>query len=83
MSLPLYVRPGTVLPMGGRDDRPDYDYTEKLQLHVFQLPEGGRVQVTVPDLKGEPKAVYTVEMKDGKPEAFSDCPNPCTVILHS
>ena len=83
MSLPLYVRPGTVLPMGGRDDRPDYDYTEKLQLHIFQLPEGGRVQVTVPDLKGEPKAVYTVEMKDGKPEAVSDCPNPCTVILHS
>ena len=83
MSLPLYVRPGTVLPMGGQDDRPDYDYTEKLQLHVFQLPEGGRVQVTVPDLKGEPKAVYTVEMKNGKPEVVSDCPNPCTVILHS
>ena len=25
-SVPLLVRPGAVIPMGARDDRPDYDY---------------------------------------------------------
>ncbi|WP_435527479.1 alpha-D-xyloside xylohydrolase [Microbacterium aurantiacum] len=29
-SLPLYVRPGAVLPWGAREDRPDYDYLDGL-----------------------------------------------------
>lgn len=34
-SLPLYVRPGAVLPWGARDDRPDYDYADGLTHRVF------------------------------------------------
>lgn len=34
-SLPLYVRPGAVLPIGGNDDRPDYNYHDGLTLRVF------------------------------------------------
>lgn len=39
-SLPLYVRENTLLPVGGNTAVPDYDYTENLQLHLFQLKEG-------------------------------------------
>ena len=28
LSLPLMVRPGTILPLGAVDDRPDYDYAD-------------------------------------------------------
>jgi len=49
-SLPLYVRPGAVLPWGARDDRPDYDYLEGLTLRVFPGGEGvAEVLVTTPD----------------------------------
>lgn len=49
-SLPLYVRPGAVLPWGARVDRPDYDYTDGLQLRVFPGGEGAAsVVVTTPD----------------------------------
>lgn len=49
-SLPLYVRPGTVLPWGGRDDRPDYDYHDGLRLRVFPGGAGeAEVIVTAPD----------------------------------
>ncbi|WEK13425.1 MAG: alpha-xylosidase [Candidatus Microbacterium phytovorans] len=49
-SLPLYVRPGAVLPWGARVDRPDYDYTDGLQLRVFPGGEGmASVVVTTPD----------------------------------
>ncbi|WP_062465273.1 alpha-xylosidase [Demequina soli] len=34
-SMPLYVRPGTVLARGTRDDRPDYDYLADVELVVY------------------------------------------------
>lgn len=37
--MPLFVKNGTILPEGGRDDRPDYDYAENLKAHVFADPE--------------------------------------------
>ncbi len=82
LSLPLMVRPGTVLPMGKHDDRPDYDYTDGLELHVYQLAEGQTVTVKIPDLKGKLAATYTVTMKNGKAEVVTDSKKPYTVVVH-
>jgi alpha-D-xyloside xylohydrolase len=50
LSLPLYVREGAVVPVGGRDDRPDHDYLDGLVLRVFPGDDGDRtVTVTTPD----------------------------------
>lgn len=82
LSLPLMVRPGTVLPMGKHDDRPDYDYTDGLELHVYQLAEGQTVTVKIPDLKGQLAATYTVTMKNGQTEVATDSKKPYTVVVH-
>ena len=82
LSLPLMVRHGTVLPMGKHDDRPDYDYTDGLELHVYQLAEGQTVTVKIPDLKGQLAATYTVTMKNGKAEVVTDSKKPYTVVAH-
>ena len=82
LSLPLMVRPGTVLPMGKHDDRPDYDYTDGLELHVYQLAEGQTVTVKIPDLKGQLAATYTVTMRNGKAEVATDSKKPHTVVVH-
>lgn len=82
LSLPLMVRPGTVLPMGKHDDRPDYDYTDGLELHVYQLAEGQTVVLKIPDLKGQIAATYTVTMKNGKAEVATDSKKPYTVVVH-
>lgn len=61
-SLPLYVRPGAVLPWGARDDRPDYDYHDGLRLRVFPGGRGDRtITVTSPD--GDART-YTASLEE-------------------
>ncbi|GAB2970320.1 alpha-xylosidase [Frigoribacterium salinisoli] len=62
-TLPLYVREGAVLPLGGRDDRPDHDYLDGLVLRAFPGPDGTR-EVTVTTPTGE-RADFTVTRAGG------------------
>jgi alpha-D-xyloside xylohydrolase len=63
LSLPLYVREGAVVPVGGRDDRPDHDYLDGLVLRVFPGPDGDcAVTVTTPE--GE-RADFVVTRQGG------------------
>jgi alpha-D-xyloside xylohydrolase len=39
-SVPLLVRPGAVIPVGSRTDRPDYEYADGVTLRVFEPAEG-------------------------------------------
>ncbi len=41
LSLPLMVRPNTIIPLGAIDHRPDYDYAENVTFRVFELSDGG------------------------------------------
>lgn len=56
-SLPLYVRPGALLPLGADDRRPDGDWLQDLTLLVTPDTRDG-TEITVPDLAGRPAAVY-------------------------
>ena len=53
LTVPVFVRPGTVLPIGARDDRPDYPYEEDVTLRVYEFTDGDRTTVTVPATAGE------------------------------
>jgi alpha-D-xyloside xylohydrolase len=64
-TVPVYVRPGSVLPIGARDDRPDYAYAEGVTLRAYQLADGDRVNVTVPDQTGEVAAEFEVVCEGG------------------
>jgi alpha-D-xyloside xylohydrolase len=57
-TLPLLVRPGAVLAVGARDDRPDYDYLDGLTL-LTNRPEPGTA-MHVPNLDGSTAATFTV-----------------------
>ncbi|MEV6305927.1 alpha-xylosidase [Actinoplanes sp. NPDC051861] len=57
-SVPLLVRPGAVIPVGARQDRPDYDYRDGVTLRLFE-PAEGRTAVVVPGPSGS-DTVFTV-----------------------
>ena len=51
-SLPLFVRPGTILPVGAVEDRPDYDFTAGTTFRVYELADGAEAVCRVPTLRG-------------------------------
>jgi len=83
MSLPLLARPGSVIPLGAVDSRPDYDYADNLALHVFALEEGAGQTLTIPDLSGQPAAVFTLRREGALLRVRADSALPFEVILHN
>ncbi len=62
-SMPLYVRPGTVLARGTRDDRPDYDYLDEVELVVYPGgPDSRTVELHASDGSSD---TVTVVSRDG------------------
>jgi alpha-D-xyloside xylohydrolase len=64
MSLPLLVRPNSVIPVGSRMDQPDYVYSDEVTLQVYQLESGESVQVEIPALDGSIETTFDLQRKD-------------------
>ncbi|NKY06551.1 alpha-xylosidase, partial [Cellulomonas hominis] len=74
-SLPVLVRPGTVLPVGARTDRPDYDHAEGVTLRLFGLADGHASETRIARPSGG-EAVFRVTYAGGvaRVEASGDVP---------
>lgn len=82
LSMPVMVREGSVIPMGKCDSRPDYDYADGVELHVFGLKDGQSETVKVYDVKGCLEAAFTVTMAGGEVKVTTDSTKPYSVVLH-
>lgn len=51
-TMPLLVRPNSILAMGGCDDRPDYDYSNGVTLYLSVFEDGAKGSTSVTDLDG-------------------------------
>lgn len=63
MSLPLYVKPNTILPIGKHESKPDYDYASGVTFQVFGLAEGHTASRTIYETSGR-KAGYITITRD-------------------
>ena len=81
LSLPLLQRPGTVIPFGPVETRPDYDYTDGLELQAYDIPEGAEITVKIPDTKGNTAMTCLVKKQDGRIIAESSSGKPSLKIL--
>lgn len=69
-TLPVYVRPGAVIPRGARTDRPDYDFLDGLVLDVY--PESDQIDTSVDVVTAEGRRVtFTVTGTGDSAEAFA------------
>lgn len=51
-SLPLLVRPNSLIAIGNNDIRPDYDYAENVTFHLFELQDGNSAKSVVYNQQG-------------------------------
>jgi alpha-D-xyloside xylohydrolase len=56
MSLPLMVRPNSIIAVGNNSDVPDYDFLEGTELHVFELVDDEAATATIYNVEGKAKA---------------------------
>jgi alpha-D-xyloside xylohydrolase len=64
-SLPLLVRPNTLLAFGAVDSRPDYDFGSDPTLTLYALENGASATAMIPTMKGEIDFSVTVK-RDGQ-----------------
>ncbi|HEX7431474.1 MAG TPA: alpha-xylosidase [Candidatus Limnocylindrales bacterium] len=57
-SLPLLVRPNSVLPIGDCEARADYDYPRGVTLRAYAIEDGAQVRVSVPAQDGGPGSIF-------------------------
>lgn len=53
LSLPLFVRPNTIIALGADDTRPDYAFAEGVTLCLGDLADGASASVVIPTHEGE------------------------------
>lgn len=66
MSLPLMVRPNSLLAIGSVNDQPEYDFANQVTLHLFQLAENQTATCQVYDPQGQLDLVVTVTDQRGQ-----------------
>lgn len=82
MSLPLYVRPGSLVAFGGNDRRPDYDYTDGVTFALYELADSASAVATVPDYRnGAPALTLMVHRAGNVITATPDRDQPYALRL--
>jgi alpha-D-xyloside xylohydrolase len=60
-SLPLMVKPNSIIAIGGNELRPDYNYADGVVLHLFELEDGREASAVVYNTQGEPELEASAE----------------------
>ena len=65
-GLPLYVRPNSLIAIGAVNERPDYDYADNVELHLFELEDGKTTTAKVRNTKAELELHVEATRQDNK-----------------
>jgi alpha-D-xyloside xylohydrolase len=74
-SLPLLVRPNSVIPVGACEARADYDFPADVTLRAYRIENGALLKVAVPALDGQPGSAFTLSRAGAK---ITLVPGPAT-----
>jgi len=63
MSIPLLVRPNSIIAVGSKDQTPDYDFEEGVVFHAFELIDGSSANASLINISG--LEVLNISIKRG------------------
>ncbi len=82
LSIPLYVRPNSIIALGQNEKQPDYDYTDRVELHVFELQDEHRTSTTVYNQQGQPELHVSINRQGKRLTIRAEgVSKPCTILL--
>ncbi|WP_017813915.1 MULTISPECIES: alpha-xylosidase [Paenibacillus] len=83
MNMPVLVKPGSIIAMGLEDSKPDYDYTDGVELHIYGLEEGQSSAIRLVQISGDHAADVTAVRQNGTIEvSASGTLTNWSVVLH-
>ncbi|MFE6073123.1 alpha-xylosidase [Paenibacillus sp. NPDC057886] len=59
-TLPMMVKPNSLIAVGAVDSKPDYDFADNVSLHLFELADGNSAQAVVVNQSAEQELVVNV-----------------------
>jgi alpha-D-xyloside xylohydrolase len=83
MSLPLFVRPNSVIAVGKETNKPDYDYTDGVTFHAFALADEADIQATVYDHEGLGKTTANIRKYGDSIEVHVETAKPWSLLLRN
>ena len=81
LSIPLMVKEGSIVPIGSRDNGPDYDYADGVELRVYELQNDKTVTKSVYSMKQEEELKITAVKVDGTITMDVQAQKPYTIRL--
>ncbi|OZB97687.1 alpha-xylosidase [Paenibacillus sp. XY044] len=82
MTLPMMIKPNTLLAVGKEDGRPDYDYADGVSLHLFELGDGAAAQADLVNTLAEQELSVTASRSGNVIEVkASGAGKPWTFVL--
>jgi alpha-D-xyloside xylohydrolase len=82
MSLPLLVRPNSILIEGATDDQAEYDYASDITAHIFELAKT-TVKETVVDSNGETVGKITIVKEEKQITVTTDGLTNVKLLFHN
>lgn len=81
MSIPLFARPGSIIPFGAQDNGVLYDYARNAQYRVYALGEGERAKTCIYGMDGKMQSRLSVCRDEEGYEIDYQGEMPCEVVL--
>ncbi len=81
LSIPLYVREGSIVAVGARNDDAVYDYADGVTLHVYEVKDGVTAETVVYSTENEPEVKASVRRDGDVYKIHVESGKACTVTL--
>lgn len=82
LSVPLYVRPNSIVALGDNESQPDYDYAHGVELHAFEIQDDSQASTIIYNQQGQPELQVIINRHGNKLTIRSEgVGKPWTLIL--
>ena len=81
LSIPLYVKENSIIPLGACDSDPVYDYADGVTLKVYAVKDGCTARTTVYSVDNKVELKASVTNEGGRYHIHVESGKPCTVEL--